>query len=153
MLSKSCKYLLLLEALQDSVKKCYCLKRDASKTWSHTQGSVYLVGSIFLFLFQFECRWWRYISEMHKRHLKLATSNQGDQNLEIPQELRFWFQSLVLTQSWNILGEALKKPCFFTFSQKTETPSPPPLLTTSVFSDKDFLDWARPPSPLNEKNW
>ena len=37
-----------------------------------------------------------------------------------------------------------------TFSQKTETP-PPPFLTTSVFSDKDFLDWARPP-PLSAKN-
>ena len=39
-------------------------------------------------------------------------------------------------------GSHQKKNCyfFFTFSQKTETP-PPPFLTTSVFSDKDFLDW------------
>ena len=32
-----------------------------------------------------------------------------------------------------------KKNCFFTFCQKTETPPPPPFLTTSVFSDKDFF--------------
>ena len=41
----------------------------------------------------------------------------------------------------------------FTFSQKTETP-PPSLFFDhiSFFSDKDFLGWARPPLPLNEKN-
>ena len=37
----------------------------------------------------------------------------------------------------------------FTFSKKSETP-PPPFLTTSVFSDKDFKDWATPP-PLIKK--
>ena len=30
------------------------------------------------------------------------------------------------------------------------TGCPPPFLTTSVFSDKDFLDWARPPLLLTE---
>ena len=46
------------------------------------------------------------------------------------------------------------KTVFFTFSKKTETP-PPPFLTISVFSDKDFLDWPRPPSPKVsvEKSW
>ena len=42
-----------------------------------------------------------------------------------------------------VRGAIKKNWCFFTFSQKTETP-PPPFLTTSVFSDKDFLDWPRP---------
>ena len=40
----------------------------------------------------------------------------------------------------------IKKTVFFTFSQKIQThPPPPPFLTTSVFSDKDFLDLPRPP--------
>ena len=43
-----------------------------------------------------------------------------------------------------------QKNCFFLLVKKLRRP-PPPFLTTSVFSDKDFLDWARPP-PLNEKN-
>ena len=32
---------------------------------------------------------------------------------------------------------------------------PPPFLTTSVFSDEDFLDWPRPPPPKVsvEKSW
>ena len=38
----------------------------------------------------------------------------------------------------------------FTFSKKSETP-PPPFLTTSVFSDKDFFGLGKTP-PLNEKN-
>ena len=46
------------------------------------------------------------------------------------------------------LRGGVKKWVFFTFGQKTETP----FLTTSVFSDKDLLDWARPPPPINEKN-
>ena len=47
----------------------------------------------------------------------------------------------------------MKKNAFLLLVKETETLPPPPFLTTSFFSDKDFLDWARPyaPPPLNEK--
>ena len=49
------------------------------------------------------------------------------------------------------LRGGVKKNWFFmTFSQKTETP-PPPFLTTSVFSDKDFFDSAQTPPPFRRK--
>ena len=55
---------------------------------------------------------------------------------------------VVVTLTAKIRGGV--KNIFFTFSKKTETTPPPPFLTTSVFSDKDFLDWTRPP-PLMKK--
>ena len=47
----------------------------------------------------------------------------------------------------------VKKNAFLLLVKETETLPPPPFLTTSFFSDKDFLDWASPyaPPPLNEK--
>ena len=57
------------------------------------------------------------ISGMHKRHRKLATSNQGDHNLGIPQELGFWFQRFVLTQSWNILVLQYHLQCYRNFTE------------------------------------
>ena len=52
---------------------------------------------------------------------------------------------ILYTLTYLDIRGAIKKLFFFTFSKKTETPPPPPFLTTSVFSDKDFLDWPRPP--------
>ena len=48
---------------------------------------------------------------------------------------------------------AIKKLFFFLlFVKKLSPPPPPPFLTTSVFSDKDFLDWP-PPKVSVEKSW
>ena len=57
-----------------------------------------------------------------------------------------------LMVSYGYLGEPSKKNWFFmTFSQKTETPPLPLFWPPQFFSDKDFLDWARPP-PFSAKN-
>ena len=61
---------------------------------------------------------------------------------------------ILYTLTYLDIRGAIKKLFFFTFSKKTETPPPPPFLTTSVFSDKDFLDWPRPPPKISvEKSW
>ena len=47
-------------------------------------------------------------------------------------------------------GGVKKKYWFFLLLVKKLRPPPPPFLTTSVFSDKDFLDWPRPPPLFGE---
>ena len=53
----------------------------------------------------------------------------------------------------NVPREGIKKTTlFFLLSVKElRRHPPPPFLTTSIFSDKDFLDWTRPPPPFYEK--
>ena len=59
---------------------------------------------------------------------------------------------ILYTLTYLDIRGAIKNWFFLLLVKKTETPPPPPFLTTSVFSDKDFLDWARPPpSPLMKK--
>ena len=48
----------------------------------------------------------------------------------------------------NGLRRGIKNVFFLLLVKKLSLP--PPFLTTSVFSDKDFLDWARPPLLLTE---
>ena len=77
------------------------------------------------------------------------------QNRNIIQIFKNWLKSGYSVFTWKgvvkrPLGEASKKTVFFTFGKKLRPPLPlfwPP----QFFSDKDFLDWARPP-PLSEKN-
>ena len=73
-----------------------------------------------------------------------------------PRWVEFWSSTgsgcppVNLGDSYDKIGiiRGVIKKLFFTLSKQTEIPLPL-FLTTSVFSDKDFLDWARPCPPIH----
>ena len=78
------------------------------------------------------------------------------------EKLRFFWHNLPkkggFIKNWYFLtifrkkGSHKKTGFFLLLVKKLSPPPPSPFLTTSVFSDKDFLDWPRPP-PLFGENW
>ena len=101
-----------------------------------------------LFLVLYSLSWWNILFfSLSSASLMLASIRISSASFS-NHSLISSCTDLYCSSSWNWpLGEASKqkKLGFFTFSQKIQTPPPPPpFLTTSFFSDKDFLDWARP---------
>ena len=116
MLSKRCKYLLLLEALQASVKKILLFEKGCQQNLKpHSRICIF---SWFHFSVKNTLPVWMLMMAI-SIYLKctrgiwsLPPVIRGIKTLKFPQELRFWFQSLVLTQSWNILVFQYQLQCY-----------------------------------------